>query len=156
MAKLKFYSANRKVWPKLRETCNYNYTEPAANQNFQMAYFCSNCFNYTTHHSSTAFCCPWCAHNYTKVKLSHFRHANWQLPSCWWVRVISMSIISVSMIVMHKLAPQRHGVSKKSEPESSSNEPPTSIVSLERLYYEVGHAQTWSQRTLAVHLMKPQ
>ena len=83
MAKLKFYSANGKGSPKLLETCNYNYTEPAANQNFQMAYFCSNCFNYTTHHSSTAFCCPWCAHNYTKVKLSHFRHANWQLPSCW-------------------------------------------------------------------------
>ena len=53
------------------------------------------------------------------------------------------------MIVMHKLAPQRHGVSKKSEPESSSNEPPTSIVSLERLYYEVGHASSaQSQRTV--------
>ena len=49
------------------------------------------------------------------------------------------------MIVMHKLAPQRHGVSKK----SSSNEPPTSIVSLERLYYEVGHASSaQSQRTV--------
>ena len=38
---------------------------------------------------------------------------------------------------------------KTSEPESSSNEPPTSIVSLERLYYEVGHASSaQSQRTV--------
>jgi len=39
-------------------------------------------------------------------------------------------------------------VEKTSEPESSSNEPPTSIVSLERLYYEVGHASAQSQRTV--------
>jgi hypothetical protein len=62
--------------------------------------------------------------------------------------VFRLGVISSSQLESYKSIIAAW-VEKTSEPESSSNEPPTIIVSLERLYYEVGHAtgSAQSQRT---------